>query len=56
MSVDDMHLFGNHNYENVMAAIAMTIEAGVPLNIIINVIKDFMGVEHRIEYVRDKTA
>ena len=54
MTVDDMHLFGNHNYENVMAAIAMTIEAGVPLNIIVNVIKDFMGVEHRIEYVRDK--
>lgn len=56
MSVDDMHLFGNHNYENVMAAIAMTIEAGVPINIIINVIKDFMGVEHRIEYVRDKNG
>lgn len=56
MSVDDMHLFGNHNYENVMAAIAITIEAGVPLNIIINVIKDFMGVEHRIEYVRDKNG
>ena len=56
MSVDDMHLFGNHNYENVMAAIAMSIEAGVPLNIIINVIKDFMGVEHRIEYVRDKNG
>lgn len=56
MSVDEMHLFGNHNYENVMAAIAMTIEAGVPLNIIINVIKDFMGVEHRIEYVRDKNG
>lgn len=56
MSVDDMHLFGNHNYENVMAAIAMTIEAGVPLNIIINVIKDFMDVEHRIEYVRDKNG
>lgn len=56
MSVDDMHLFGNHNYENVMAAIAMTIEAGVPLNIIINVIKDFMGVEHRIEYLRDKNG
>ena len=56
MSVDDMHLFGNHNYENVMAAIAMTIEAGVPLNIIINVIKDFMGVEHRIEYVATKNG
>ena len=54
MSVDDMHLFGNHNYENVMAAIAMTIEAGVPLNIIINVIKDFMGGGQRIEWGRDK--
>lgn len=54
MSVKDMHLFGNHNYENVMAAIALTVEAGVPLEIIVDTIKGFMGVEHRIEYVRDK--
>lgn len=53
MSVKDMHLFGNHNYENVMAAIAMTRSAGVPFEIIVPVIRDFMGVEHRIEYVRD---
>lgn len=48
----DMHIFGNHNYENVMAAVAITINAGIPVDIIRNTIKDFMGVEHRIEYVR----
>lgn len=56
MSVKDMHLFGNHNYENVMAAIALTIEAGVPLDIIVGTVKNFMGVEHRIEYVCDKNG
>lgn len=54
MTTDEMHLFGNHNYENVMAAIALTIEAGVPLDIIVDTVKGFMGVEHRIEYVREK--
>lgn len=54
MKTSEMHLFGNHNYENVMAAIAITVEAGIPLNIIKKTIMDFMGVEHRIEYVRDK--
>lgn len=56
MSVNDMHLFGNHNYENVMAAIAITVEAGVPLNVIVDTVRNFMGVEHRIEYVCDKNG
>lgn len=51
---ENMHLFGNHNYENVMAGIALTIEYGVPLDIIRETVENFMGVEHRIEYVRDK--
>lgn len=54
MGVEEMHLFGNHNYENVMAAICMTINAGVPAEIIVDTIKSFKGVEHRIEYVREK--
>ena len=54
MTVDEMKLFGNHNYENVMAAIAMTYEAGVPMEMITGVIREFAGVEHRIEYVREK--
>ncbi|MGN0380050.1 MAG: UDP-N-acetylmuramoyl-L-alanine--D-glutamate ligase [Butyrivibrio sp.] len=52
IDVKDMKLFGNHNYENVMAAVAMTINAGVPLDIITSAIKEFKGVEHRIEFVR----
>ena len=54
MTTDEMNLFGNHNYENVMAAIALTYEAGVPLDIIVDTIREFKGVEHRIEYVREK--
>lgn len=53
INTKDMFLFGNHNYENVMAAVAISINAGVPLDIIRSVVKEFKGVEHRIEYVRD---
>ena len=53
MTTDDMFLFGNHNYENVMAAIAMTINAGVDIDTIVGVISEFRGVEHRIEFVRE---
>lgn len=52
VNVNDMHIFGNHNYENVMAAVAITINAGIPVDIISETIKSFKGVEHRIEYVR----
>lgn len=54
LDVKEMHLFGNHNYENVMAAICLTINAGVPIDIITETVKEFKGVEHRIEFVRDK--
>lgn len=37
--------------ENAMASIAVTICAGVPINIIRDVVSKFKGVEHRIEYV-----
>ena len=53
IAVNDMKLFGNHNYENVMAAVAITIKAGVPLDVIRNTIRNFAGVEHRIEFVRE---
>ena len=50
----DMNLVGIHNAENVMAAIAMAEGMGVPMNVILRVIKDFKAVEHRIEYVATK--
>ncbi len=53
MNVHDMNLIGKHNYENVMAAVAMCVCMGVPYDIIIDTVKTFKAVEHRIEYVEE---
>lgn len=49
--VDELQILGVHNYENVMAAAAMGICAGIALDTVRAVLKDFAGVAHRIEYV-----
>lgn len=54
LNVHEMNLIGAHNYENVMAAIAITKAAGIPDDIIISQVKCFKAVEHRIEYVATK--
>ncbi|NLZ81710.1 MAG: UDP-N-acetylmuramoyl-L-alanine--D-glutamate ligase [Clostridiales bacterium] len=50
----NLKILGTHNIENVMAATAMSYSMGVPLEIIREEIEKFQGVEHRIEYVREK--
>lgn len=50
---DELLLLGMHNYENVMAAIAMALKAKVPVEIIRDTLKSFRAVEHRIEFVRE---
>lgn len=52
--VNDLNILGAHNYENVMAACGMALSIGVPLEKIVEVLKRFQGVEHRIEYVTEK--
>ncbi|MCR5403997.1 MAG: UDP-N-acetylmuramoyl-L-alanine--D-glutamate ligase [Butyrivibrio sp.] len=54
MNIHEMNLVGICNVENVMAAIAISLSMGVPLSTILNVIRDFKAVEHRIEYVATK--
>lgn len=49
--VDTLKLLGVHNYENIMAACAIAICAGIPLQKIKKITKEFAGVAHRIEYV-----
>ena len=56
LNVHDMNLLGKHNYENVCAAIAMTKAAGITDDIIIEQVKKFKAVEHRIEYVATKNG
>lgn len=52
MNIHEMRLLGMHNVENVMAAIAMADAYGADMEVILNVVKDFKAVEHRIEYVK----
>ena len=52
----DMQLLGKHNYENVMAAVAMSIRMGVPMESIRKVVKEFKAVEHRIEFVLERSG
>lgn len=50
-TIHDMELLGKHNYENVMAAVAIAMHAGVPIECIRKAVKEFHAVEHRIEFV-----
>lgn len=50
----ELKLLGKHNFENVMAAVAMAYYAGVSLESIKKSICEFTAVEHRIEYVTEK--
>lgn len=54
IDVNELNLLGQHNYENVMAAVAMSVNFGVPMEKIVEVLKRFQAVEHRIEYVTEK--
>ena len=44
-------LKGDHNYLNIMAAINAAILNEIPINKIVNSIKEFKGLPHRIEFV-----
>lgn len=51
MAASDVRLRGEHNIENVLAAMAITSTYGVHSSTLTSVISEFRGVEHRIEYV-----
>ena len=52
----ELSLPGRHNHENVMAAAAMALAYGVPLEVIRKVVCAFKAVEHRIEFVTEKNG
>ncbi|MDO4474292.1 MAG: UDP-N-acetylmuramoyl-L-alanine--D-glutamate ligase [Eubacteriales bacterium] len=55
-NVSELQLLGVHNYENVMAAVAMAASYGIPMDSIRATIRKFAGVEHRIEFVAEKNG
>ena len=51
MNMSECNLPGDHNCENIMAAILITKKLGVPMDTILSVVKSFQAVEHRVEFV-----
>lgn len=49
----DIKLQGIHNYENAMCAVMIAKELEIPTSIISSILKEFSGVEHRIEFVKE---
>jgi UDP-N-acetylmuramoylalanine--D-glutamate ligase len=48
---DDIKIPGQHNVDNIMAAVAASVAAGIGLEPIRKAIMDFEGLSHRIEFV-----
>ncbi|MBR5753133.1 MAG: UDP-N-acetylmuramoyl-L-alanine--D-glutamate ligase [Clostridia bacterium] len=53
LPLDAIRLPGKHNLQNVMIAVSVAKVLGISNDIIEEVIRDFTGVEHRIEFVRE---
>ena len=51
IKLDDIILKGKHNYQNIMGDIIAVKKYGVTDEVIQKVLKEFKGVEHRLEYV-----
>jgi UDP-N-acetylmuramoylalanine--D-glutamate ligase len=54
LPVRDIPLFGEHNLQNVLAAVAIARAAGVAIAPIAGAVRDFHAVPHRLETVRDE--
>ena len=53
VNISDIRIKGKHNYENIMCAIIIAKAFDVKNEIIRNVLRNFSGVEHRNEFVRE---
>ncbi|MBX8360137.1 UDP-N-acetylmuramoyl-L-alanine--D-glutamate ligase, partial [Staphylococcus aureus] len=51
INTEDLVLPGEHNLENILAAVLACILAGVPIKAIIDSLTTFSGIEHRLQYV-----
>ena len=52
--VGDIRITGLHNLENALAAAAMALAAGADRASVAAVLREFPGLEHRLEFVREK--
>ncbi|OEY66696.1 UDP-N-acetylmuramoyl-L-alanine--D-glutamate ligase [Marinobacter sp. X15-166B] len=50
---DRLQMLGRHNISNVMAALALGQAAGLPMDVMVSVARNFRGLPHRCEWVRE---
>lgn len=56
LNIHELQLVGICNVENVMAAIGISLAMKVPMSVILNTVRKFKAVEHRIEFVATKNG
>jgi UDP-N-acetylmuramoylalanine--D-glutamate ligase len=56
LPVDELGVPGRHNAANAAAAAAAALAAGVPIESLAEPLRTFRGVEHRLEFVREKAG
>lgn len=56
LSLDQTQLRGEHNLQNIAAAILTAVAADIDLKIAIEAAKQFIGLEHRLEFVIEKNG
>ena len=52
--VDEIRIKGVHNIENALAASALSLCAGADVESVAAALREFPGLEHRLEFVREK--
>jgi UDP-N-acetylmuramoylalanine--D-glutamate ligase len=52
--IDEIKIKGVHNLENALAAVAVSLSIGADSKAVAAVLREFPGLEHRLEFVRQK--
>lgn len=53
---EEMRITGVHNVENALAAAALALSAGAGREAVASVLRTFPGLEHRLEFVRERNG
>lgn len=54
IKIEDIQIPGDHNLENILVAVTIATLMGIDIRSIEKSVKEFKGVEHRIEYLGEK--
>ncbi len=53
IKLEEIFIKGRHNYENVLCATGLALSFGIEISSIAKTLKEFKGVEHRLEFVKE---